>query len=100
MKKNPATSRNAGAAVEKSVLLDMVMGAFIALRCGSQNANELHEDTMNFQTVEDALDLAECAVHDKLSDPNEREFVLKVLAYLRTLAFKEFDKQGRAREAK
>lgn len=38
------------------------------------------------QEIHDALDVAECAVHDKEQNPNEREWVHKILQRIRRLA--------------
>jgi hypothetical protein len=44
--------------------------------------------TLTASEINDALDVAECAIHDKVADPNEREWLHGILRKLRAGALK------------
>ena len=44
--------------------------------------------------INDALDLAECCVHDKMHNPNEREWVHDILKKLRTVALQSVESEN------
>ena len=44
---------------------------------------------MTPQEINDALDVAECCVHDQIKDPNERDHVYAGLKKIRALAMSE-----------